>query len=152
MTQTTLTVFQNLLCISPLVICYLSPSVAYLIGRRIARRRPKWPPPWIRAIHRLVVGHLLVLTIYLAWSLGFDMLIRFRSIGWWELLLVLPLPFAIFFGPAVATAVILSARDAVALPRQNICINCEYDLTGNVSGICPECGEKIEPRDQAESS
>jgi len=23
------------------------------------------------------------------------------------------------------------------------CISCNYDLTGNVSGICPECGTKI---------
>jgi len=25
------------------------------------------------------------------------------------------------------------------------CRNCDYDLTGNVSGICPECGQPIEP-------
>jgi hypothetical protein len=24
--------------------------------------------------------------------------------------------------------------------RRNLCIHCGYDLTGNVSGICPECG------------
>ena len=23
------------------------------------------------------------------------------------------------------------------------CIKCGYDLTGNVSGVCPECGERI---------
>ena len=23
------------------------------------------------------------------------------------------------------------------------CQNCEYDLTGNVSGVCPECGTKL---------
>lgn len=26
---------------------------------------------------------------------------------------------------------------------QRLCEHCEYDLTGNVSGRCPECGEKI---------
>jgi len=25
----------------------------------------------------------------------------------------------------------------------NLCIECGYDLTGNVSGICPECGSPI---------
>jgi len=25
------------------------------------------------------------------------------------------------------------------------CLNCGYDLTGNVSGICPECGAVIPP-------
>ena len=27
--------------------------------------------------------------------------------------------------------------------KKGLCIKCGYDLTGNVSGICPECGEKI---------
>lgn len=26
----------------------------------------------------------------------------------------------------------------------NECLNCSYDLTGNVSGVCPECGAAIE--------
>ncbi len=27
--------------------------------------------------------------------------------------------------------------------RMNHCLECGYDLTGNVSGVCPECGERI---------
>jgi len=27
--------------------------------------------------------------------------------------------------------------------RLGRCVHCDYDLTGNVSGVCPECGEKI---------
>lgn len=27
--------------------------------------------------------------------------------------------------------------------RKGLCVRCGYDLTGNVSGICPECGEPI---------
>ena len=26
-----------------------------------------------------------------------------------------------------------------------LCFHCEYNLTGNTSGICPECGHKIKP-------
>ena len=26
--------------------------------------------------------------------------------------------------------------------RRGRCVTCGYDLTGNVSGVCPECGEK----------
>ena len=26
-------------------------------------------------------------------------------------------------------------------PPKGHCQNCDYDLTGNVSGVCPECGE-----------
>jgi hypothetical protein len=24
-----------------------------------------------------------------------------------------------------------------------VCVSCGYDLTGNVSGVCPECGTKL---------
>ncbi len=27
--------------------------------------------------------------------------------------------------------------------RHNLCVTCGYNLTGNVSGVCPECGEPI---------
>jgi hypothetical protein len=26
---------------------------------------------------------------------------------------------------------------------KNVCVVCEYDLTGNVSGVCPECGTPV---------
>lgn len=28
--------------------------------------------------------------------------------------------------------------------RRRLCVKCAYNLTGNVSGVCPECGMKIE--------
>jgi len=28
--------------------------------------------------------------------------------------------------------------------RKGLCLKCGYNLTGNVSGVCPECGSKIE--------
>ena len=27
--------------------------------------------------------------------------------------------------------------------QSGLCVQCAYNLTGNVSGICPECGERI---------
>ncbi len=33
----------------------------------------------------------------------------------------------------------------------NHCRNCGYNLTGNVSGVCPECGCRIAPTGNAES-
>jgi predicted RNA-binding Zn-ribbon protein involved in translation (DUF1610 family) len=33
--------------------------------------------------------------------------------------------------------------------RHNLCVACGYNLTGNVSGACPECGEKISSKQQA---
>lgn len=51
----------------------------------------------------------------------------------------------ISFGPAIVLA-LLALRTIGRPPEsctQTHCDNCEYDLTGNVSGICPECGTPI---------
>ncbi len=64
---------------------------------------------------------------------------------------VLVLPFALF-----ATWI---DRFAMWIDRENyrrhhgLCVACGYNLTGNVSGVCPECGAAVEdPRvtDQGE--
>jgi hypothetical protein len=28
-------------------------------------------------------------------------------------------------------------------PRPGTCVNCGYELAGNVSGVCPECGARV---------
>jgi len=42
----------------------------------------------------------------------------------------------------VAPAVVLAVRSIRCYLRrkQGRCVNCGYDLRGNVSGVCPECG------------
>ena len=40
---------------------------------------------------------------------------------------------------ALAVALIRKAR---GLPQPGDCPSCGYDLTGNVSGTCPECGAR----------
>jgi len=50
-------------------------------------------------------------------------------------------------------ATLLAAYPAVALARgplrrhrrrrKGLCLKCGYNLTGNVSGVCPECGHEI---------
>ncbi len=42
---------------------------------------------------------------------------------------------------AIPTA-LLWWRDGRRIPPCGHCQKCGYDLTGNVSGVCPECGEK----------
>ncbi len=39
-------------------------------------------------------------------------------------------------------------------PRRTlgICVKCEYDLTGNVSGVCPECGTAVDGNVDADSA
>ncbi|MBI5864348.1 MAG: hypothetical protein HZB38_07560 [Planctomycetes bacterium] len=48
-------------------------------------------------------------------------------------------------GPPAAACFIVSVLLGVLrcnrLPA-NLCLNCEYDLRGSPSGICPECGQR----------
>ena len=39
----------------------------------------------------------------------------------------------------LAATVVLFCRKSVI----GLCVNCRYDLTGNTSGVCPECGEAV---------
>ena len=54
-------------------------------------------------------------------------------------------PTALLIAPPVAVFVLgvragaAEAKRAGRLPRK--CQKCGYDLNGNVSGVCPECGE-----------
>ena len=34
-------------------------------------------------------------------------------------------------------------RETARQARQGICPICDYDLTGNLSGVCPECGTAV---------
>ncbi len=56
----------------------------------------------------------------------------------WTVVIPLWIPFLI---AAVPTA-FLFYRDR-RRPGPGHCQSCGYDLTGNVSGVCPECGEKV---------
>jgi hypothetical protein len=57
---------------------------------------------------------------------------------------VLVVPFWILFVPIALSAAALWIRD----PQYPFghCRKCGYNLTGNVSGICPECGTAVERR------
>ena len=64
----------------------------------------------------------------------------------WGLLVVFLLYIAIF-GAAVWFArqdIRRRLRAQLASKGIPICIPCGYNLTGNVSGVCPECGKRIE--------
>lgn len=51
-------------------------------------------------------------------------------------------PMWIIFGIVAGTTAFLWNRDRLAFPRGH-CATCGYNLTGNVSGTCPECGERL---------
>jgi hypothetical protein len=59
--------------------------------------------------------------------------------GGWDVVLPLWIPFLLVAFPT-GTLFYLDRR---RIPP-HCCLGCGYDLTGNTSGTCPECGEKME--------
>lgn len=130
-------------------IIFLSPVYAFFYGYKWARGCRRWPGRWRVMIALFYAGYLIVLPYLYSRRNVF-----FARLPAWELLAGLFIPVAGLLAPVFATSFILNAIDIGEADRvrRNLCRHCKYDLTGNVSDICPECGEEIEPRDQAESS
>jgi len=59
-----------------------------------------------------------------------------------------------FWVPAAFSSICLAPLIVAAIRKRRMhdggCLACHYDLTGNVSGTCPECGTAIAPRTNTE--
>jgi len=51
---------------------------------------------------------------------------------------------------AILAAYLLFSRPPLRQRDENACLTCGYNLTGNTSGICPECGNAIVPNNLVE--
>lgn len=49
--------------------------------------------------------------------------------------------------PSGAVTLLWSLRRQPKMREPGICVACDYNLTGNLSGVCPECGTPIEKND-----
>ncbi len=89
---------------------------------------------------RLIQHSLLIIDpVAVAWAIrrdasGSEFLYLLLLIGgvWWCLM-----------GAAVGAVVWWRANRLIP----GHCTNCDYDLQGNTTGVCPECGAPITPRD-----
>jgi hypothetical protein len=54
---------------------------------------------------------------------------------------------ALFFGSHGLARVWSRLRYSGLRRQMGLCVRCGYELTGNVSGICPECGTPVAPAD-----
>jgi hypothetical protein len=76
---------------------------------------------------------------------------RFAGFGWGHLQAgglriwcgTVPLPVVGAIFGVLPTGRLIAIRRARHKRRAGHCASCSYDLTGNVSGVCPECGVKI---------
>ena len=72
-----------------------------------------------------------------------------RQSGWWESTLEIRMPLWLPFTLFVTYPTIAFIRGLLRRHRRHrrrrkdLCLICGYNLTGNVSGVCPECGERI---------
>jgi hypothetical protein len=60
--------------------------------------------------------------------------------AWWSILLMYAAP--LLFGACIGYGT-WKRGEAAARRAQGLCVRCGYNLTGNVSGICPECRTTI---------
>jgi hypothetical protein len=62
-----------------------------------------------------------------------------RELFPWLLMVAIPLPFTLLGAWCGSRP---HRRRMLKREKQGKCVKCCYDLTGNVSGVCPECGTK----------
>ena len=134
----------------PVVAC---PSVVFVLNRH----RPKrgWRIMTTRGfVYGMLVGIIMSLIVGVGLSLlypsvrvVFDVL---RSPGWLLSMLMTGRSFDSFFRPVGIVGVCTVFGICIhALfrppkpPNPGYCTNCDYNLTGNISGVCPECGMNI---------
>ncbi len=90
--------------------------------------------------NRLFIGLGAALTGFLAGLL--EMLLFGGGLDVWALVIA-----ALLLGAAYATLRLWRTEQrsmtAIRRRRSGQCATCGYDLTGNISGICPECGKSI---------
>jgi hypothetical protein len=115
-----------------------------------------WRLSWIylygeRLFARWVVGAYgagLVGRRLLGWTIGgtavnaaFDLAVLARITEGWLYPLVICAPIGVF----IYVLHVVGRRDLLRarFPTYPLCWKCQYNLTGNISGICPECGTPV---------
>lgn len=104
--------------------------VTHHLRRKI--RLPGVPQTLAYLLTSLIAGFLSSLLVVAVASMNLGYVTPF-----WDSMLAI----VTWWCTLIALAVGLYFRENV--PPEGHCEHCGYDLTGNVSGVCPECGREI---------
>lgn len=96
-----------------------------------SKRRERWWPATINTSGRLGFSY----DVRRVRSKGYSYHERVLVFPHWSLAVALGLP------PTIWLALRFRARRITRRALSGLCFGCGYDLTGNISGICPECGQ-----------
>ena len=96
---------------------------------------------WMRLLVTLAAGSVYILLAlavcwFMNYTIGGAVKLGFAggpSIGWTTFGMLL-------IGTPIVAVVVASSLTPAHVPPAHLCRQCGYDLTGNVSGVCPECG------------
>lgn len=111
---------------------------------------PRYAPAWECSLQVLAgcvwfhSGPIDAVNVRSGWYVvrrPFSLLWRPR-LDWGHNALHCQLPLWIPFLAVIVCTALWWWRDRRRIPAGH-CLKCGYDLTGNVSGVCPECGEKV---------
>jgi hypothetical protein len=107
-----------------------------------------WHKVYFRSLRRprMFLPLLGLVIMHMAVMILMTTILPSRNAGWGVAMRMLA------SGVTMAILVLIFARYAMRVLREellvyvsNFCLNCWYDLTGNESGICPECGTPRRP-------
>ena len=94
-------------------------------------------PAWIKAVTRYFLLGAVIVVI----ASGFQSITTwgfyYHGFAYW------PLPYLSRIALGVLLYIWVTKHMDIFVPISESCGNCGYNLTGNISGICSECGERI---------
>lgn len=101
------------------------------------------------SVMSFIHGTLLVAvaTRWMFWLIHFRRYASYRSvIQQWNTSDMVDVAVPVFWVLWLVTVILLNRHVKLKLLReQGCCVHCAYDLRGNVSGVCPECGNAVDP-------
>ena len=97
----------------------------------------KWPARHDAGWGRTLLYSATLVSFSIAWLVARDEAYALL----FPVVLLVPAGVSIVF---VSIGEFVASRRADERRRQGFCVRCGYSLTGNLSGVCPECGLRIQ--------